>query len=295
MDPAVIKALATGVAVALPPAIILFALGWFRRDRAAPAWLGGLAIAASFAAGSFIRFGTPVMPPRESTHWLPWVVAAALAWGLLESVWRAPTIVRWLIRAAVLGACLAAVSRSLLFNSWGPTEAAAWLGAFGIGGLIVWAGADCLARSNTRAVAQPSAWSSTAVLFGAAAASAGTLIASDSLKQGENAGFLAAALGVALAVSLWRPKFALGPAGAAILGVTLPVLWLMGAIYSGLTPLLAALLALPIPIGALVPVAKDETWKRGALRVALAAIPAVIAIAIAGAKAAERAADPYDY
>lgn len=294
MDIEVLKQLALGV---VPPGffgLLLFGVLW-RSRQAEPT--GGRAAAMSLGMGigflplAALIYGGIKFPPPSAAEW---IAPIAFVFGLcgaaaaLMGVWRATVFVR--------GAILAFFALASA-----PSLASASVSGGGAGNALITVVAFiglALATLNAserlhRRVSGPLPVFLTMALLGAA--SQVMVLAFSGLKMGQAIGVLASLLGAAWLVSFARKKLSLRSGG-----LDLPVLAGATAFFQGymLRPdgverpmVYVALLAIS-PWLALLPdvgpAARIKGWKSGALRIVLAMIPLVIALAMG--KAANDAA-----
>ncbi|MFQ5749452.1 MAG: hypothetical protein ACE5H3_08355, partial [Planctomycetota bacterium] len=122
----------------LLPAVTAGALLLLLRARGSEGIIAGLVLLGAFSAGHAALFGWPPFPPRETLGWLPWLAILALLPGLAAAGGWNGAAARWLVRAVVLAALLAASLRPMFANYWSGGEAAFWLFLLGAGLLSWW-------------------------------------------------------------------------------------------------------------------------------------------------------------
>jgi hypothetical protein len=212
MDP--IQAVLAGV---LFPALlsgVVLAVGWRvwqRETTVSGSWTGAAAITVAFLAAFAVIEGTPVgvLPGGERTpsglDWLFWI---ALGLGVLftfEERWSRRSV--HLLRGLAGVILIEGVLRNTFARSWEGVTGVAWLAGLLAILLVSWWGAEALAHRR-RGISSPlSLWATAATL----AAVAGL---SGSAKLAQLAGAVAAALGAAVVIGWWRPRFSF--AGGAV-------------------------------------------------------------------------------
>ncbi|HKE01255.1 MAG TPA: hypothetical protein VKE69_09615, partial [Planctomycetota bacterium] len=216
MDPT--QALLFGVALPAAVAGVALLVAGVTRLR----FLAAAAVALAFAAAFVEIVGRPSFPPKESTHWLPWVAAAAVAAALLEPSPLLGKAVR-----AIACVAVPVVFLSRLPGSWTEPTRVVWAAALVGGTAVVWLSLDGLARA-----AAPSAM--LAATWIVAAASAVAIGLSGSAVLGQLAGAVAAALGAALVLCVWKPASAVAPGVVPAVALLLPALWICGRFFAEL-------------------------------------------------------------
>jgi hypothetical protein len=244
-------------------AAAVFATAWRPWRAEAPAGAGRWGAALAFGL-AFLAAGYPVeawtgFPPHESWKWVAPLAAAAALVGAADALgWLGGA--RWPLLAALAGG-----SAFLLAGAWVPGHWA-WRAALAS---IVLAHCAVLGRGER-------AGASTALALCAAFAGGSViLLLAETLKLALLAGALAASLGAAAGLALWRPRIAPLRGAVPILAVALPGLLLSGFFltYSPV-PAWSFVLASAAPAAIL---AAGRPW----LRAACAA--AATAVAVAGA------------
>jgi hypothetical protein len=245
-------------------------------------WLH-LGLGVPFVVGFGGLFGVPRLPVAESWQWLFYIVAGITAFGIVDSLWRAPM---W---ARATGALLVAEAFAwlllwpLIENNWADGHPLFWIEAFSLALFFSWLGLNSL--SNRISGAQ----------FSFA--------------------LLPPTVAVPLVVMLSGYR-TIGPMGGipfACIAAMLPIMWFASVTY-GRGPvllwivmcygLLAAgyffanattgncMLLLVSPqmawVGELPPFRRWRPAARGALRVAAVAMPAFVAVGLAGASFARQ-------
>lgn len=231
-----VKVLMLGTALPVVVSFLLLAAAVCLKARRAMLLFSAAAIGLAYAAAHIGLTGWRGFPPADVTHWLPLIaIAAALVAGVL-SPWRAAVAAG---AAFVSIGALVLILMPMLKNRWEPAISAAAVagGALAIGAAyaaLAWAGATTL---RTPSVA--------AVLVVTFTGTSLALLRSNSALYGQLAGAVAAAAGPAMAVSFFSRRMTFISA-ALPCAVLLVLLLVMGAVYSSLPWLPAALLFLSL-------------------------------------------------
>jgi len=296
MDPQVVIGILKGLPLPILVAAVALLAGWWKYGRKAaggtephasaseiwPRWTAGLALAGAVIALYCVRIGTPDFPVRESVQWAPVAAVFALLVSILEPAGIARAKWRWALRGALIAGAVPFILHKRSQAGITAGEIAAWTAGFAVLATLAW-----YSMERTSAIR---GWQGPLVLLTGVGLSSMTLVASGSVKLGEIAGGLAAALGVAVVLGIFLPRLSLAGAGTTTVALVMATLWLIGVHYSELPRLLMALLMLSAPASLLANLRQVNRlggWKGAALRVMLAAAPCLAALAIAIPKAIE--------
>ena len=234
--------------VALP--LIVSGLGFFvallRTRGCEPSgkfhWAGVAGLGAAYLSGHVIIAGWPPMPPRESTHWLFYIVLLSALLGVVDTRWTVPSSLRWSLRLVLTGLMLWLTLKPMVQYSWSRPQAAAWFAALGLAALLFWGLVDSLAGRK-------SGPGLTLCLLIVSVEGAALLGLSGSAMLGQLSGALAAALAPIALIVLWRPAHSLPRGAVAVYVMASSALWLNGYFYAELTWFNALLLTIA-PLGA---------------------------------------------
>jgi hypothetical protein len=246
-------------------------------------WAGAVALGLAFVPAFLAVEQWPGLPPHVTWHWLAWLAAIAAVAGVTDAMVRWPTAVR------LLGAAtLAAVCGRLLVGDW-VDHAWSWRAVTAAVVAVV------AVLVNVAAERRPGAAVPLSMCVAALGASV-VLLGSGSAKLAQLAGALAACLGVAVALSWWRPNVSLSRGGVAVIAVLLPGLVLSGyfSSYSEIPPwvyVLAAVAPVAAWPAALIRLEGLRAWQATTIRVAVASIPVAITVAVAVLALIRREAD----
>ncbi len=236
-------------------------------------WAGAVALALAFVPAFLAVDPWPGLPPHVTWHWIAWLVPVAAVAGIADALVRWPTVLR------LLGAAtLAAVCGRLLVGDW-VDHAWAWRG-------VTTAIIAVVAVSVNAAAERRSGPGVPLSLCVAAVGASVVLIGSGSAKLAQLAGAVAACLGVAVALTWWRPAVSLRRGGVAVVAVLLPGLLLSGyfSSYSEI-PKWVYVLAAVAPAftwpAAMIRLEGLRGWQATAIRVAVAAIPVALTVTVA--------------
>ena len=297
-DPVVILKAAAAAAALAAGILLLGGWPWRAPHPIRTAAAGALAVGAGFFAGAWLLDFRFHFPPSEDQDRLLFVlVPAAVGVEIMAAALRRAAWMGWVLRLALA----AVAARIILHDSSYITDLAGpgsrewplgqtWLILLGLAGALAatWA---LLSLLLTRS----SAWSVPATLA-LVAACAGVTIMLSGYASGGQLGFpLAAALSGAAVASLviGRNADLRGVLGVGL--VTLFALLLAGRFFGKLTTMNAVLL-LAAPLLGWLPespyVRRLGPRTRGSMRVALAAVPLVVALILANQKSEADAASP---
>ncbi len=259
---------------ALVAAIVLLVAWrpWNRSSSINGAWGGGLLLAAAFAVTQFGLVGWPPCPPREPAQWTVWLVLLAAAAEAILRILRPPCWIRCIVHAAFA----VAVGSLAVPDFHQHPNRAAW--CVGVSVIVLWSTLESLA-TRLRGATLPVAW--LLAVIGVAV----VLERSANAKLAQLAGALAAGLGVAVLVGLWRPKLPIAAGFASVLAIALPALLVNGHATTEDIPAVAFILAGLAPLGAWLAagheIIRQKSWKRALTAVIGVLIPAAVAVAIA--------------
>ncbi|MCW8128841.1 MAG: hypothetical protein KIS92_00525 [Planctomycetota bacterium] len=255
-------------------------LGWrvWKRRGSVPSgahFAGAPALALAFVAGCLLTWGWPGFPPRLAEDWLPFL--ALLGWVAgLRAAAKAPGL------AVVLVLCLglAAASLGLTLGPkravWSTGEAVAWHAGIGLASALVLAALELLAEARPGASLPLALWLWCAGI-------AGSLALTGSIKYGQIAGLLAAALGAGVVAAWLAPRFTFWRGPLYVLVPVAVALLACGHFYSDL-PLSAAIVLALAPLalwlGELSFVDKRPAWLAVPMRMALVGLPVAAALLI---------------
>lgn len=277
----------------VPPAVVavlFLAAAWRPWLRSGPgpgpgtSWAAPLALGLGYAAGHVATHGWPPLALDVGIkQGLFYVAVAGAFFGLYESV-RRPA---WGVRAVLSVAAPFYLLDFMRRYHWEGMEAVGWTTVLAGSLLAGWLALDALAE-RLPGGALPIAWTATATLASA------SLMVTRSATLAQLAGCLATVLGVAAVVGLRRSSFTLARGGVSVFALLMAGLLWAGHYSSELSGLAAVGLGLSpvMPWLALAPgLSRQRGWRRGALVVALAILPAALAL---GLELAGRPADdPY--
>lgn len=262
--------------VALVPALVSAALTWlilrFVPEDAAGRYASAVGCGVGFFCG-FAILETTALKPTSAWHWIAWCSAAAMVAGpvcLAQGIRRSE---RWLVHAivALVAALLLVPARILPVSGWHVVSFT--VGAAGLSVFVVELGR----RHSSRMLA--------AALCASALCAAALMGAEISLRYGQLAGVLAAALG-----GCWLGLGGRSAAGEGLMrgtgllyAITLGGLMLSVFLSPG-TPPWHLLLVLFAPLSlwfcGIGPVARLEGWRALLVRAAAVGVPLAVATAI---------------
>lgn len=312
MDPAVLKQLALGGGPPFIIALVALLIAWWKRGRlgsidapippsparpGGPLWLAPLLLGGVLIGMHPLLFGKYVLPPRAAFDWIPIGAAIAMVLGISATRVRFPWFARWAVRAVIIAACGALMSMNWLRGAWGFGTGSLWIAAFVITTLAVWWSFERVA-DRSRGIEGPAA-----ALFFIGGIMQLMLLGFASLSLALVAEVLAAVLFAACVVSLVRPSFTLAFGGVHVPAVVGGMVMLQAfAAETGdvrLHPLYAGLLLLS-PIASAIatfgPLGRMSGRRGTIARLAIGALPVLIAIGIAAARFTPPNADQsYEY
>jgi hypothetical protein len=235
--------------------------------------LAAAALGAAVLAGAVATLGLGPWPPRSGLHKLPWLLAAALAAGVALDLVRASRALRLATAPVLLVLALGWLAAPQLRGP-GPAVLAG-LAALLLGGTAIVAHLGWRETPATRPAA----------LLGVAAVGlAGVAFQAGSLAIAQLAGALGAAAGAYGLFALLAPGTRFASAGTLGGGGALVLLTALTGLLTDVTPLALVLLAVVFVAGAAsARIARPQPGgvAETALIVALAAVPAVGAVAAA--------------
>lgn len=266
---------------------------WRRGDHAvappARSWLAplvGLALFVGYASA----FAVPPHPLGDrilaGTDWVLWVGLLA---GFLFLAAPPGGTASWIVRAVLAAGVLGLAPRAMLVHHWEGTERVLWLA--GLAGLLaLTAGGALRANAPSRRATMPG------VLLVVATGLALTTGLTGSAKLAQTVGTIAAALGAALILGLWHPRFRLTADDAFLVTTLLFGLGLCARFFSELPTPDALLVAggLPAAAGARAATRSRPPVQGALATVAAAALPVGIAVTRA-VLAFETGSSGYDY
>lgn len=242
------------------------ARGW-RSQGGAPRrlpWAAAPALGLGYLAGHWGILGWPSFPPPAAEDWIVVLVTAAVGLGVLEALWTsAPWVARWLLRGLLVAAVVGLVQRPMVQWTWTTGQSVAWGLGVGVALAVMWSSIEALAGRRPGA-------SLPLVLVTVTAGSAVVLGLSGSARFAQQAGALAAGLGVVVVVSWWRPTLSWARVLPPVVVVVWGVLWQAGHLYADLATLPAVLLAaspLAAWLGEISVVTRRAGWQAASLRV----------------------------
>lgn len=257
-----------------------------------PFWIMPALVASVSAVMIPILTEAKAFPPVAADEWLPLIAATA---GLLELGTRGarfPGALRWALRTVFFALVAAACARNMLRHSWSVSTSAMWIAGFAALALAATAVLEAV-LARTRGFTAPAL-----LLIIVGGASQILAIGYSSLKLGQSVGVVAAILGAACVVALFRPRFSLAFGGAFV-----PIAITASGVYAGdiaahtrvalYTSCIAAAALLPGLIF-LGPLSNLRGWKRSAILFLLAGVPIGAALAVAAADELNRSSDDYE-
>lgn len=233
---------------------------------------GAVVVAAAGLRGIRLR-------PIDAAEWLPHLMVLSAGAALLSPLLGERRFVLHGVRVLVgVLAALACVGWKFK-HDWSTGAGALWIALLGLAVALLWGSISALGRDD-RAVPATFALG----FVGAAAALCLGLTGSKSLAELAGAG--AVAVGACFVLLYWRRAGAIGAPAAAPLGVLLGASLMMGVALSDLPIVAAALLWVAIPQSALAALLTQRGmgWRGSVLLVAMALIPALIAVIMAIAR-----------
>ncbi|HES58568.1 MAG TPA: hypothetical protein ENO21_03960, partial [Firmicutes bacterium] len=200
-----ISGLLLGVLLPGGISLILLAAGWAgvrMPDQArGRAFWGALAIPAAFAAAWWLTLGWPEFPPVDTTKWLPYAALLGALLGLIAAPLKSPWWLTALLRLAASVALPLALLQPTIKYTW-QDAAWIWIAFIALALFVLW--------TITDATAQRFSGASMPLALGAASGLlALALLLGRSAMLAQAGGMLAAAIGAAFLVALWRPSLTL--------------------------------------------------------------------------------------
>lgn len=119
---------------------------FFRRDGRAckkTLWLH-LGLGIPFVIGFGGLFGVPRLPVAESWQWLFYIVAGITVLGVVDSLWPAPMWARAAVVLLVTEACAWLLLWPLVRNDWADGHPLLWIEAFSLALFFSWVGLNAL-------------------------------------------------------------------------------------------------------------------------------------------------------
>ncbi|MCE7973284.1 MAG: hypothetical protein DYG92_03015 [Leptolyngbya sp. PLA1] len=240
------RALIAGVALPLVLSLIGLLVVWWgsakrgqrwgedeaaqRQDRmrvVASSWVIALAAVAGVLAG----FWKSDWPPTGARGWLPVVMAGVAVLAAGTGLPRVGAVVA-LLCPVLLGAGLWLVARNKVKNTWGPWEAAVWIGVSAVLVTMAWASLTKAGRSR--------GWYPWLLLVGVGVCASVTIVLTGHIDPALMAGGVCGVLGGGVLAGLWRPRVR-GGAGVGLAGASLGVL-MFYACALGTTPVACGVL-----------------------------------------------------
>lgn len=264
--------------VLLPGALslILLAAGWagvrMAEQARGRAFWGALAIPIAFAVAYWLTLGWPNFPPVDTTKWLPYAALTGMLLGLLAAPKKAPWWLTALLRLAASVALPLLLLQPTIKYTW-HGSGWIWITAIALALFVLWTITDAAAQ-RLQGTPMPLALGAAAGLLGLC------LLLSHSGMLTQTAGMLAAAVGAAFIVALWKPHLSLAFGAIPAYILVYAGLILCGHFFAYLPAKHAVLLALApaVPILAVAIPAKHRT--------ARAIVALLLALALAGTAAA---------
>ncbi len=242
-------------------------------------WAAALAIGLGWLVGLWRVEGLPEMPPVTGEGWIPWIVLAVTAFGVLDGLVSAPDWLRSELR--IVGGALIAilVLHPIFYWEWDhpgiPLRIVALVAAATI---VTWTGIDALGRALPTGPAYPLAMLITVC------AAAGVLAMSGGAKFGQLFGVLAATIGPCILLALWRPSVSIGRSGSGVIATVFTGFLIAGAWFAEVKngPAIALLLVPHAAWAGHIPwVARRKPWQTALIVGVAVAIPAAIAMGLA--------------
>jgi hypothetical protein len=283
-----------GILVPATAAAVALLAGWRpwrgpvtagRTPRAA----GARAVAGGLVLAQVLTLGAPQLPPVQANDWFVLLVAGSALLGLADAIYRQALWLRWALRLVASAAVPLLLLWPLTQHTWSMGQSVTILGALALGTFGLWTALDRL-TATSRGAAVPLA------LVVATAGSGGVLALSGSASLGLLAGSLAAAIGPAFLLALWKPNFSLARGAVPPLTVGLSGLWLNGAFYADVpTASLVLLFVAPALalVGGIKPVQALKPWQVALVRTAAVGLPLAAAAALAFAASPPLVQEPY--
>ncbi len=264
-------------------ATLIGAWGPWRPETPRRLWPGAVALGLAFVPAFLAVDRWPGLPPHVTWHWIAWLVPVAMIAGVVDALIRWPTPLRLLGAVALAAMCGRALVGDWVDYPW------PWRG---VTAAVIAAVAVSVNVATDR---RPGAAVPLSLCVAAVGASV-VLIGSGSAKLAQLAGALAACLGVAVVLAWWRPTVSLSRGGTAVVSVLLPGLVLSGyfSSFSEIPPWVYVLAAVAPAFtwpAALIRLEGLRDWQATAIRVAAAALPVAITVAVAAMALIRRETD----
>lgn len=271
----------------LIPAVVagsVLGIGWKVWERSASSqvngkWSGAIAVAGAFLAGFFLLAGWPGFPPKFAEGWLPLIAVMAAAAGLIVARWPRVQLSTPFLLIFVMPR-----------GGWSDGQSAFWIiAAILVGMPLIIEALEIVATKRPGASIPLALW-----IW--AAGSAVALAATGSLKYGQFAGTLAAAMGAGVVIAWIYPRISFASGAASALYTLVGTLLMLGYFYSELPAIPALILAiapLVLLIGETNIVTLRAPWLGATLRALLIAAPVAAAILIAVWPQLNAAKNPY--
>jgi hypothetical protein len=263
---------------------IVLAIAWRPWRKHAPNdwghWAGPVALAGAFVLSFVGAAGRlPPVPPIQVTDWLPYIAMAAAVIGVIDATLQIPRTARWAIGCACIAAATWLLIRPLPAETHSLSTKLGWL----VMRAVVWGGwwiaLDGLAHERP-------GFSVPRDLLIVTAASALVLMMSGSKLLGLLGGSLAASLAAFVVIGFFA-DLSIARGGALVLAALLSGLLICGLFYASLArqnALLLLLAAVLTSAARFPPVKNLAGWKRHSVQIALAAVPAGLAVALTAAE-----------
>jgi hypothetical protein len=254
-------------------AILLIAWRAWGAKNVVGRWGGPLAFAAGFLCMYKPIIGAwPTLPPNGATGWIFYIAIIAALFGLLDALTN--TRFRWIGIVVVLGGCFCLFLR----GQWSVTDtrniAIVWIVAFTI---IATAWSLTLEQIPTERIVSP------LVMLMTALASAALLMMSHSVVYARLAAALAGAVVPTVALAIWRKRFDVR-GSTIVFSAVLGALLIGGNFFADLILWSVALISVA-PFALLIArapiVRRRRAWMRGLICLLVAALPLILAVAIA--------------
>jgi hypothetical protein len=241
MDPEMLtNSLLKGVLLPGAISLALFWVGWAGAGKTEQArgraWVGALAVGLAVAAAYILTLGWPGFPPTDTTRWLPFAALLGAVLGLIAAPASSPWGLTALLRLAASVALPLAVLQPTIRYTW-QESAWLWIGGIALALFVLWTTTDIAARRLAGPAMPLSLGAATALL-------AVALVLGRSAMLAQAGGMLAAAVGAAFLVALWRPHLLLAFGAMPVFMLVYAALLLSGHFFAELPALHTVLLAL---------------------------------------------------
>ena len=246
-------------------------------------WLVAIALSAGYIVGYIGLEGLPPLPPREGVHWLCYLSIVGLLSGSFSH------FPRWGRLIGQIGVSI--VIPRLLLNSafkytWGQFEGIIWWVCLAVAIFIFWH----IVQESFNVL--PSGASSPFVYFGLSGGTALILAVSGTLRLAQHGGILVAIFAaiwiITLAGQRSGNKWHVFPSSVSpVVALVLAGIWMNGYFYEEVPAASAILLAMALflaPVGRVQKVQQLGARRSTFVRIAIIALPVVIAIGIAVAR-----------